>query len=80
MQGKINSDMPYACQNTERKDFYYGLSREYYPDGKFSIQLAKIPNDSSPLCRYDARATDTRCNGCKKPSDIEYLRDSGYMT
>lgn len=33
--------------------------------------------DSNKLCRYDRRSLDSQCSGCKRVTDVDYLKQHG---
>lgn len=60
----------YGCNNSIRQDGYYvGVGKAIVGSGETKTirPLAMYYRDlSSRECRYDQRANDARCQGCKK--------------
>jgi len=58
--------MLYGCNNSTRTQGYYAPNRFTMGDGWFNLQPVFIEDKSSKECRYDNRANDKKCEGCKK--------------
>lgn len=55
----------HGCHNAERKPGYW-LMQRHYSGERFVMQETFIADRGSTDCRFDTRATDPRCVGCKK--------------
>lgn len=56
----------YGCNNSDRMPAYFARNRKYSEGGWFITELMKIKDTSSKECRYDRRADDKKCEGCRK--------------
>ena len=58
---------PYGCNNSERKESYPVHERQYANDGNaYGFKITTIEDKLSRDCKYDHRATDYQCSGCRK--------------
>ena len=77
---QFGEDFRYGCHSKHappvRSPGYWVKQREYEPDGKFIMIDSFVPHNMSVKCRYDKRAGDAGCDGCKNESDTKYL--GGY--
>lgn len=56
-----------GCWNTQRKDGYYVLARKFFPGSQEFLLVPQFIKDvMSKDCRYDYRASDPKCEGCRK--------------
>lgn len=55
----------YGCHNRTLKGGYYAPSRKFFPDGSFEASSKFIKYRMSLDCKFDRRAEDPRCAGCK---------------
>ncbi len=62
----VQSFNRYSCHNRTMKAGYYAPDRVYSANGAFVTTPTYIEDKSSRECRYDFRATDGLCEGCKK--------------
>ncbi len=61
--------MTYACHNTETHSGYWARDQFIPGDDARSKPIDRfvwVHNRMSKDCRYDHKATDPKCEGCKK--------------
>lgn len=58
----------YGCWNSQRKDSYPVAVRDYWPRdmSHFDHKIVQVEDRGSRACRYDFRAADPECAGCRK--------------
>lgn len=57
----------YGCWNTDRQEAYPVAESHFDPDYLAFVQTTTfVRDDSSQECRYDQRANDAKCEGCRK--------------
>lgn len=59
----MNLNRLHGCHNWPEPFPFYEVQNGWTEDGRRIMEL--IPATGSKECRYDYKATDSQCNGCK---------------
>lgn len=68
------ADAKYGCNSDRpRARSYWAPHRRVFPDGSFEVISVRVPDTMSEACRYDLAEHDSKCNGCQREKDVDYL-------